>query len=195
MATFRAINAAGAALVGLLRDGYPRDEFGGVLDIELYQTRNFEKPMTEGFSVFLYRVAPNGAIRNLPPRRATDGRVFRPSLPVDLQFMVTPWSENPERHHRMLGWALRMFQDFGTLSDSQLNNYVAETDTFAPEEAVDIVFEPLVLADYFTLWDRLRTLPASITYVLRMLRLDSEIGMLEGPAVQTRLFEMGEVNP
>jgi hypothetical protein len=193
MATFRAINAIGAALVGLLRDGYPRDEFGGVLDIELYQTRNFEKPMTEGFSVFLYRVAPNGAIRNLPPRRATDGRVFRPSLPVDLQFMVTPWSENPERHHLMLGWAMRMFQDLGTLSASQLNNYVAETDTFARDEAVDIVFEPLVLTDYFTLWDRLRNLPASVTYVLRMLRLDSEVGVLEGAAVQTRLFDISEV--
>ena len=193
MATFRAIEATGAALVGLLRDRYPRDEFGGVLEIELYQTRNFEKPMREGFSVFLFRVAADASIRNLPPRRLPDGRVFRPSLPLDLYFMITPWSENAQQHHRMLGWAMRMFEDVGTLSASQLNNYVADADTFALDEALDIVFDPLALADYFTIWDRLRTLPASATYAVRMLRLDSELGVTEGPAVRTRVFDLGEV--
>ena len=132
MATYRAIAAAGATLTGLIRDRYPRGEFGGALGVALYQTRDFTTPMREGFSVFLYRVSINGALRNMINRRAPDGVRFRPSLPVDLAFMVTAWAEDTEQQHRMLGWAMRMLEDIGQLSASHLNHYIAETDTFAP---------------------------------------------------------------
>jgi hypothetical protein len=191
MATARAIGAVGATLVGLIQERYPRDEFGSALDIELYQTRNFTSPMTDGISVFVYRVAVNATVRNFPPRRTPDGRYFRPSLPLDLNVMVTPWADSAQRHHRLLGWVMRMLEDIGTLTASQLNHYIAETDTFTPDEALEIVCEPLALADYFTIWDRLRTLPTSATYVLRMLRLDSEMETTVAPLVQTRGFEMG----
>ena len=194
MANFRAIGAIGAALTGLIRDRYPRAEFGPSLNVELYQTGNFHSPMKDGFSVFLYRIAINGAIRNLPVRRTPDGGTFRPSLPLDLFFMITPWAEDAERHHRMLGWVMRMMEDLSVLSASHLNHYIAETDTFGPTESIDIICEPLALADYFTIWDRLRTLPASATYALRMLRLDSEIPVGEAPLVQTRQFDFGEVD-
>ena len=81
MANYRAIAATSTALAGLIRDRYPRPEFGAGLDIALYQTRDFENPMQDGFSIYLYRVAVNGAIRNLTLRRSPDGRRFRPSLP------------------------------------------------------------------------------------------------------------------
>ena len=93
----------------------------------------------------------------------------------------------------MLGWVMRMLEDVGTLSSSHLNHYIAETNTFAAVESVDIICEPLALNDYFTIWDRLRTLPLSITYVLRMVMVDSEVSIQDGPLVQTRRFDMGEV--
>lgn len=193
MATMRAIGAVGAALVGLIQERYPRAEFGSALEIELYQTRNFTTPMTDGISVFLYRIAVNATTRNFPPRRTPDGRTFRPSLPIDMNVMITPWADSAQRHHRLLGWVMRMLEDTGTLTASQLNHYIAETDTFAPDEALEIVCEPLALSDYFTIWDRLRTLPTSATYVLRMLRLDSDIELTEAPLVRTRLFDLGEL--
>jgi len=193
MASINAIGATSATLKGLIRDNYPRDEFGTSLDIELYQARSFEFPMKEGFSIYLYRVAINGNVRNLTYRRSSEGGRFRPSLPLDLHYMITPWAEDPERQHRMLGWAMRMFEDFGTLSSSHLNHYIAETDTFSTNEGVDIICEPLSLNDYFTIWDRLRTLPLSITYVLRVVLVDSKVEINEGPLVQTRSFDMGEV--
>ncbi|MGC2776547.1 MAG: DUF4255 domain-containing protein [Bradyrhizobium sp.] len=193
MANFRAIAATGKTLAGLIQDRYPRDEFGPSLDVQLYQTRDFEGPMRDGFSVFLYRVAINGSVRNLTYRRTPDGRRFRPSLPLDLYYMITPWAQDTERQYRMLGWAMRMLEDVGQLSASHLNHYVAETDTFTPTESVDIICDPLALNDYFTLWDRLKTLPPSATYVLRMVLIDSDVSITEGPPVQTRRFEMGEV--
>lgn len=191
MARYQAIAATSNALLGLLRDRYPRDEFGASLDVQLYQSRDFEAPMREGFSVFLYRVTINGAVRNLTLRRAPDGRRLRPSLPLDLHYMLTPWAEDGERQQRMLGWAMRFMEDLGVLTAGHLNHYVTETDIFAPHEGLEIICDPLALGDYLTLWDRLRPrMPASATYVLRMLLIDSDVRVDEGPLVQTRRFEM-----
>ena len=194
MANFNAIGATSATLAGLIKDRYPRDEFGTTLDVQLYQTRNFENPMKDGFSIYLYRVAINGTVRNTTYRRDENGQRFRSSLPLDLYYMITPWAEgSTERQHRMLGWAMRMLEDVGTLSSSHLNHYVAETNIFAKTESVDLICEPLALNEYFTIWDRLRTLPLSITYVLRMVMVDSDVSICDGPLVQTRSFDMGKV--
>jgi len=194
MANYRAIAATSTALAGLIRDRYPRDEFGAGLDIALYQTRDFESPMQDGFSIYLYRVAINGAVRNLTLRRSPDGRRFRPSLPLDLHYMITPWAQDIERQHRMLGWVMRMMEDTSVLSSGHLNHYLPETDTFTPAEGVEIICDPLPLSDYLTLWDRLRPrLPASATYALRMVLIDSDVHVPDGAPVQTRRLDMGQV--
>jgi Pvc16 N-terminal domain len=181
MANHRAIAATSAALAGLIRDHYPRAEFGSGLEVRLYQKRDFEEPMLDGFSVCLYRIAVNGSVRNLTLRRSPDGRRFRPSLPLDLHYMITPW-------------VMRLMEDTGTLSAGHLNHYLAETDTFAPHEAIDLVCDPLALADYLTLWDRLQPrLPASATYTLRMVFIDSDVRVDDGAPVQTRRFDVREV--
>lgn len=190
MANYRAIAATSTALAGLLRDRYPREEFGDGLEVSLYQTRDFEAPMQDGFSVYLFRTAINGAVRNLTLRRSPDGKRFRPSLPVDLHYMITPWAQDTERQLRMLGWAMRLMEDTGVLSAGHLNHYMPETDTFAAHEAVELICDPLSLADYLTLWDRLRRLPPSATYALRMVLIDSDVTIEDGPAVQTRRFEV-----
>lgn len=194
MANYRAIAATSTALAGLIRDRYPRPEFGAGLDIALYQTRDFENPMQDGFSIYLYRVAVNGAIRNLTLRRSPDGRRFRPSPPLDLYYMVTPWAQDIERQHRMLGWVMRLLDDTAVLSAGHLNHYLAETDTFAATEGLEIICDPLTLSDYLTLWDRLRPrLPASATYVLRMVLIDSDVHVPDAAPVQTRRLDVGQV--
>jgi hypothetical protein len=191
MANFRAIAAISAALAGLIRDYYPRDEFGPGLMVTPYQTRDFENPMQEGISIYLYRVAVNGTVRNLSVRRTPDGRSYRPSLPLDLYFMITPWAQDVERQLRMLGWVMRLMEDLAVLSAGHLNHYLAETDTFAPHEGIELICEPLTLSDYLTLWDRLRPrLPASATYTARVVLIDSEVEVSEGGLVQTRRFDM-----
>ena len=194
MANSRAVAATSTALAGLIRDRYPREEFGSGLDVALYQTRDFETPMSDGFSIYLYRVAISGAVRNLTWRRSPDGQRFRPSLPLDLQYMITPWAQDVAVQHRMLGWVMRMMEDTGVLSSGHLNHYLPEADTFAANEALELICEPLSLTDYLTLWDRLRPrLPASATYTLRMLMIDSDVRISEGPLVQTRQMDVGQV--
>lgn len=194
MANYRAIAATSEALKGLIRDRYPRDEFGSGLDVSLYQTRDFDTPMTEGFSIYLFRVAINGSVRNLTFRRSPDGQRFRPSLPLDLQYMITPWARDGAMQHRMLGWVMRMMEDIGVLSAGHLNHYLPQTETFGSNEALELVCDPLSLTDYLTLWDRLRPrMPVSATYTLRMLLIDSDVPVAEAPLVQSRLIDVGLV--
>jgi Pvc16 N-terminal domain len=190
MANHRAIAATSTALAGLIRDHYPRAEFGSGLDVSLYQTRDFEAPMSEGFSIYLFRVAVNGSVRNLALRRSPDGQRFRPSLPLDLQYMVTPWAQDGERQQRMLGWVMRLLADTSVLGAGHLNHYLTETDTFAAHEGLELICDPLSLADTLTLWDRLRPrMPVSATYTARVVLIDSELAVAEGAAVQTRRFD------
>jgi hypothetical protein len=196
MATHRALAAASAALLGLIGERYPRADFGPALELQLYQAKDFESPMNEGFSIFAYRLTVNGNVRNLGHRRAGDGTRFKPSLPLDLHLLLTPWSQDAERQLRMLGWAMRFVEDLGILGAGQLNHHIAETDTFRADETVELIADPLALADYLNVWDKWKNkMPTSMTYVARVLTLDSEIATDEGALVQTRRFDRGQAVP
>lgn len=94
----------------------------------------------------------------------------------------------------MLGWVMRMLEDISVLSPGHLNHYLPQTDTFGPNEGIELVCDPLTLSDYLTLWDRLRPrLPASATYTLRMVMIDSDVYLHDGELVQSRRFDLGEV--
>ena len=191
MARPQGIAAVSATLMGLLRDRYPRDEFGPSLAFELYQARNFDNPMKEGIAICLWRVAPNTSRRNFSTRTDRFGRRFRGSLPLDLFYLMVPFAEQAERQQRLLGWLMRDMHELGSMAPTQLNHYLAESDIFAETESLNAVAEPLSVADYLTLWDRLKRLPPAATYVLRMLLLDSDIALDEYPAVEERAFDMG----
>lgn len=191
MASHRAIAAAGAAIRGLIRERYPRDDFG-TLVVECYQAKEVEKGLSsDGFAILLWRVAINCQRRARGPRTDVFGRRFKPSLPIDLSFLVVPVASAAEKQLRMLGWVMRALEDSGRLTAAQLNHYLAEDDIFAPGEEVDLVCDPLSVADQLTLWDRLRRHPLSANYLMRMLLLDSAETIEEGGPVLERAFEGG----
>jgi hypothetical protein len=193
MATYNAIAAVSRAMLGLIEEHRPPELLINP-EFKLYHAPDFERPMSEGFSLFLYRVSINAAVRNLPPRRTADGRRYRPSLPLDLHYLLTAWAADAERQQRMLGWSMRFLEDLGTLPSGLLNHYMHETDTFRPEEAVELVCDPLALPDYLNLWDKLKPkMHTSITYVVRMAMLDSTIESPSYGLVQTRELAPGAV--
>lgn len=194
MATWNAIAATTSAIIGLLDDGYPR-EFGklSVAPVHASDVAG-DKAMPDGFTVCLYRVTLNGSLRNLPPRIGPDGTRYRPSLPVDLQYLITPWAGNVEKQQRLLGWGMRHLEDNPSLPAGLLNRYLKERDVFRPEETVDLVFEALSLADFTNIWDKVKPrLQTSALYIARMVLIDSDIDLTEGRPVQTRVFEMAKM--
>ena len=193
MGTFQAIAATGQAMLGLLSDAVPRDQFPNA-QFELYQMSNFQQPMEEGISLFLYRIAANTSRRNLPPTTGPDGRRFRPPIPVDLYYIATAWAPTAVRQQRLLGWTIRMFEDVPILPTGLLNNYGPEPEIFKQGETVEVVLDSLTLQDLNNIWGVSKSsLQLSIGYVARMLHIQSSMPITEYAEVQTREFGVGKV--
>lgn len=189
MATHQAIAATSQAILGLLKDACPRDDFANA-EFVLYQASDFDKPLEEGISLFLYRVTINGAVRNFPPRLGPDGRRYRPSLPVDLHYLLTPWAKDPDKQQRLLGWSMRTLEDSTILPAGLLNYYMPEPEIFYPNETVELIADPLSLQDWTAVWDKLKPkMQTSMTYVARMIALESTRELTEAHSVQARVFE------
>ncbi len=193
MATYQAIAAIGEAILGLLEAARPKPEFANA-QFALYQSTNFQNPMEEGISLYLYRVATNTTRRNLPPHIGPDGRRYRPPLPLDLHYLLTPWARTAAKQQRLLGWSMRALEDTPILPAGLLNHYGTEPETFFPHETVELVCEPLSLQEIVNIWDAFKpNLQLSAAYVARMVAIDSAVEISEGPPAQTRVFDFGAV--
>lgn len=193
MATYHAIAASGQAILGLLADACPKPEFAGA-HFELYQASDLQKPtMEEGLSLYLYRVTVNSSTRNPPPRLGLDGRRYRPSLLLDLHYLLTAWAKTAARQQRLLGWAMRTLEDIPILPQGLLN-YTSEREVFRANETVEVIFEAVSLQDMTNIWEVAKhNQQPSATYLVRAVALESELDLSEGPLVQTRVFDYGKV--
>jgi hypothetical protein len=195
LATYRAIAATGLAICGLLKSSCPTAEFPDA-KFELYRPNSFDTPMDNGISLYLYRVLVNTSRRNLPPFVAPDGKRYRPPLPLDLFYLMTAWGTGAEVQQRLLGWAMRELENTPILPSSLLNHYLRETDTFRPSETVELICEPLSWQDMNTLWDGFKANKTnqhlSVTYVARMLLIESQLELMDHPPAQTRVFDVGK---
>jgi hypothetical protein len=195
LGTYHAITATGQAMLGLLSDAVPRDLFPDA-QFRLYQLSDFSNSeIKEGVTLYLYRVAPNTSRRNLPPTTGADGRRYRPPIPLDLYYVATAWAPTAERQQRLLGWAIRMFEDVPILPTGLLNNYGPEPVIFQPGETVELTLDSLTLQDWNNLWSTTKASPPlSVAYIARMLVIESAMPMAELPEVQTREFGTGKLN-
>lgn len=196
MANYNALAAIPAAIRGLLHERYPRDQFGPSLKIATVQPKDIDGLTDDGIAILLWRIAMNTQRRGLAPRTDLFGRRFKASLPVDVSILIIPYAGNSaETQLKLAGWAMRALADAGPISASQLNNYLAEDDVFADNEALDLICDPLALADYLSLWDRLKKFPLSVNYVARMTLIDSQQQLTESAPVVERQFDMGAIEP
>jgi hypothetical protein len=190
VATYHAIAAIGGAVLRLLEEGCPRADFP-TAQFRMIQASDYQTvPMKEGVSLFLYRVGLNANLRNRAARVAPDGRRYRPSLPIDVYYLLTPWGETAVKQHRLLGWAMRLLEDTAILPAGLLNSLGPEHDTFRPPEAVELLCEPLSVQDITGVWQGLRAdWQLSVTYVARLVLLDSELEFAGGLPVQAQQFD------
>jgi hypothetical protein len=191
LASDAAIATVGRALCGLLEEACPRSRFTNA-QFDLYQAGNFDAPMDEGISLYLYRVVLNQTRRNLPGRMTPEGKRLPPALPVDVYYLLTPWGKSAEQQHALLGWAMRLLEDTASLPASFLNQYGAEA-VFLPTETVDLVHEPLSIQDLNDIWGGSARSPRpSVAYLARLIPIDSRQELAQGAPVQTRIFEMAK---
>jgi hypothetical protein len=195
LATYRGIGAVGQTIVGLLKEASTDTEFAAQR-FELFQPSDFSgpNPIQEGVSLYLFRVAVNTSRRNMPPGVGPDGQRFKPPVPVDLYYLLTPWAKSAVKQHRLLGWAIRELQNVTVLPASVLNYYAPERDTFRPSETVELVFETMTPQELENIVNPMKlTQPLSVCYVARTVMLESTVPYAEAGPVQTRVFDYGEV--
>ena len=193
MAAPYGVAAIGQAILALLAAARPLPEFASA-QFELYQGRNFAAPMEEGIALYLHRITPGSNVRNLPPRVTADGRRFRPSVPIDLHYLLLPFAREAFKQHRLLGWAMRVLEDTRILHSSLLNQHGPEPDLFAPAESLDVIMETLPIQDIGSILEvtKPNIQQPVVPYVVRMVALDSGIELVEADLVQTREFGFGK---
>ena len=188
MASYQAIAAVSRAIRGLLDLACPRPEFDGAR-FEVYQANNFQNPMDEGISLYLYRVSSSSR-RNLPSRTGPNGETYRPPLPLDLYYMLTAWGRTFEKQQGLLGFCIRELGNIPILPSGLLNHFGPERNVFREDETVELVFEPLTLQDFSNIWEPLKpNLQPSATYVARMVSIESTVEISGAGIVQTRQFD------
>ena len=190
MATHQAIAAVSLALKGLLDLGLPKEEFPDA-KIELLRPADFAGGMAEGISLLLYRVSINGTQRNLPPRIAADGMRFRPPLPIDLHYLLSAWADDADIQQSLLAWAMRLMEDTPQLAGNLINPFMPAKPVFRADESVELICDPLPQEAWLALFDRFApALGASMTYVVRMVHIDSDKPMPDAERVRQRTFDV-----
>ncbi len=199
MANHLAIAAVAKAILKMVEDHCPRDEFAATPTFTLYGSHDFGSPqVTEGFSMLVWRIQPSAALRKPQPVREADGRKRMPSLVVDLSILMTAWAAEPERQLRLTGWLLRFLEDNAIVPAALLNQALTQrgVPAFKPDEAIELLLEPLNLPDHLGLWDKFRNRwMTSLNYSVRMLPLESNRFVDEGPLVVSREFGIGQIAP
>lgn len=180
--------AISLALRGLLLDARPKAGELKDAGVDLYLAESFSKKPVLTVSIFLYRATVSTARRNLPPKIGPDGKKYRPPLPLDLHYMITPWASKPEMQQLLLAWAMRALEDTPVLPSGFLNHFDPENQPFGPDETVEVVYEPLSIQDMLAIWEVGKpNIQVSATYVARVVPIDSRVPMPEGSPVQTRI--------
>lgn len=199
MANHLAIAAVAKTILKMVEDHCPREEFAATPTFTLYGGHDFSSPqVTEGFSLLVWRIQPSAALRRSQPLREADGRKRMPSLAVDLSILVTAWAAEPERQLRLTGWLMRFLEDNAMVPATLLNQALTQRSVpaFKPDEAIELLLEPMSLPDHLGLWDKFRNRwMTSVNYSVRMLQLESNRFVEEGPLVVSREFGVGQITP
>lgn len=186
MATHQAIAAVSLALKGILELALPKDLFPKA-KVELLQAGDTETGLAEGLSLLLYQVSLNTNPRHQPPRTTPDGQRYRPSLPVDLHYLVSAWAADADRQQHLLGWAMRTLEDTPVIAGNVINPFLAGDPAFRADESIEIICNPLPFDQWMVLWQKLKV-STSIGYTVRMVQLDSEQPMPDAERVRERRF-------
>jgi Pvc16 N-terminal domain len=201
MATFQAIAVAGNTIRNLLAEAWSPNIFPGA-QFQLFQAANLATPpFTDlGVSIYLYRVGYNMTRRNLPPRECLTGERFKPSVSLDLHFLVTAWARKPELQWALLAWAIRTIEDTPALPGGLLNQNAGSdpdgtpANVFGEDESVELVGETLSLQDMVNVWEVAKAnQQPSVSIVARAILIDSLVEMPDAGLVQTRRFELPAV--
>jgi hypothetical protein len=191
VSSYAAIAATMEAVIRVLRASYDPAQFNGAaLDFQVYVSDDFNHPMEQGISLFLYRVY-HGGVAATPRSRLGEGRRPRARLSLEAHFLATAWARKASLQHEIAGWMMRVLEDNAIVPAGLLNSY--RSGVFDPEETVTVAPTDLSVEEVFRIWEVMieHAYQLSVPYVARPLDVESERTWERMPAVQERVFHTG----
>jgi len=155
-----------------------------------------------GINIFLYQVTPNSAQRNsaLPTRNSEGRLVGRPSLPLDLHYVLSFYGNDATfEPQQLLGSVARSLHEkpvldadtIAAMASDPLYDSVQQTDLMNALEPVRLTQAALTLEEMAKLWGIFYGVPYALSavYVASAVNLDSE--SLPQAALPVRSFQVG----
>jgi hypothetical protein len=169
VATPDAIAYLGDTLVKLLQDG-----LSGLVapaNILLSTPSEFKKfvPTQPSVTVFLYSAGIDAKMGTAPLRTPGSGATQRPPLPLELRFLITPWTQITREAYVITGAILALLYDHSVLTLAEL---LGPDSTWTPDDTVELILESSPVEDHYAIWD-----PADIPYRLSLAYLVRLIGI------------------
>jgi hypothetical protein len=142
-------------MVGLLERIHRRDGFDPSFAFSLYVPKNSLQNPTMQTTIFLspYRILPNANFRIPGERPMKNGRQPNAQLQIDLQFLLTIWSDSEQTELLAAGWLMRAMEDNPILPANLLNEEGASL--FQADEAVEISLGEVSIQDMTQRWESL----------------------------------------
>jgi hypothetical protein len=190
VATSAAIGAASTAVLSLLESAGAQTADFHTAKFHLLTSSDLQGSMSDqlAVSLYLYHVNVNVSRRATPGTLGPHGERRLAPLPVDLHYLLTAWAKQADTQQRLLGWAVRTLHDTPTISSGVLNAREA-TPVFRPNESLELAWENLSQQDVFDIWEFARSKQQpSAAYVARIVELESDVAVEDGPLVQTTDF-------
>jgi hypothetical protein len=185
LAGFAGIAAAGKSVERLLNACFDEEEPvpNRQTRAVLVRTNDFEKTIAEvnigspALSIFLYRADFNKTMRAAwSAVGSLDGNAH---LAIDLHYLITPWADNAEFEHRILGRAMQALETTPVLSGPLLH----ASANWSPNESIQLITEDISTEAVMRIFDSLPTeYRLSVPYVARVVRIDSRQATPDMPA-------------
>jgi hypothetical protein len=185
VATPDAIAFFGDTLVALLQSGLSGLVPPGNIFLSTPSEFKDSPPRPPAVTVFLYHVRVNGEMRNTSRRPLAGGSLQTPPLPLELRFLITPWTQLTRDTYRIVGAVAQLLNDRAVLRFGDLLG----AGVWAPDDTVELILESLPVEEHYDIWDP-TDLPyrLSLTYLARLIGIDSAIA-ISAPPVAVANFQ------
>jgi Pvc16 N-terminal domain len=177
VAGFGSIAAVGKSLEIVLNAGFTAVPpiTGEIARAQLIQTEDLDPGshflIRPTISILLYRVDFNKTMRaSWSAIGSVDGKAH---LPVDLHYLFTAWADNADHEHRLIGRAMQILEELGSLSGPLLH----PAGDWLPNEAVQVYLEDVATDDLMRTFESLVCdFRLSIPYIARVVVVSTPTG-------------------
>jgi hypothetical protein len=191
MSDFTAIRAVSHTLKEILKQAITDDsdpQLNGVL-VDLRSPKELAEHSTTVVSLWLYRITRDPDLLNRPGARPAPNQRVNQPLPIHLYYLITPISTQPDDEQALLGRILQALNDHAIVKGSDLQDSLTGSD-----DQFRVAFETLTLEELTRIWHSLEEpYRPSLTYVVQVVNIDSDLEPAEVPPVKVREAQYAEV--